>query len=637
MSGVNAVCAVSDPAEGAHLVRLLRPHAAWIAMSVLTGLLAGAATVALLATVNEALHRDGGMTREGLLLYVAMCLVALAGRAASDVCTNRVGQRVVAQLRKRLAEHILHAPLQVLERFQGHRLMPILTADVEIVSHIAFTLSATLISVAVAAGCLLYLAILSPGLFALMLAALVAGTVTQAWAQGRGMRGFWSVREREEKLHKAYRTLTEGAKELRLYRERRARLLQQITGTVEAIRTVNGKAVNTYVIAKAFGAALFFLLIALVLAWGSRYAVDAAVLSGFVLVLLFLKGPMDQIATALPTFGRARIALQRIEAVRSHFAQREAMDKTEAGQGTDLLRTVNIEHFERIELRGVAYAFDHNEAKPAEQGGEREDGFALGPINLVLRRGEMVFIVGGNGSGKTTLMKLLLGLYPPTSGEILLDGELVTGQNRDSYRQLFGAVCSDFHLFEEVVAQTVQGSDAAQLVKAQTHLRRLGLDRKVHIRDGRFSTTDLSTGQRKRLALLQLWLDARPVLVFDEWAADQDPEFRHHFYTEFLPELHAQGHLLIVITHDDRYFHLADRVLRMQGGRLMEESTRVMAPEIVGTQATQPEPALNTALHRRIQEEGLARPSTRESAMAALHQIRSEPAAGGAIREPRHS
>lgn len=604
-------------------MRLLLPHGVWIGLSVVTGLCAGAATVALLAIVNSALYRAGGMTRQGLLLYVALCLAALAGRGISDVCTNLVGQRVVAQLRKRLSENILQAPLQALEHFQSHRLMPILTADVEIVSHIAFTLSATLISVAVAAGCLLYLAVLSPGLFDLMLTALVAGTVIQAWAQGRGMRGFWSVREQEEQLHKAYRALTEGAKELRLHRARRARLLQQITDTVDAIRAVNGRAVNTYVIAKAFGAALFFLLIALVLAWGSRYAVDAAVLSGFVLVLLFLKGPMDQIATALPTFGRARVALQRIEALRSHFAQceeRAALD--EAGQGAGRLSPEQIRRFERIELRGVGYAFDRKEAKPTGQGGEPEERFLLGPINLVLRRGEMVFIVGDNGSGKTTLTKLLLGLYPPTDGEILLDGQPVMAHERDSYRQLFGAVCSDFYLFDELVAETAQEDEASQ-TKTHKHLRRLGLDRKVHIRGGRFSTTDLSTGQRKRLALLQASLDARPVLVFDEWAADQDPEFRHLFYTELLPEFRAQGHLLIVITHDDRFFHLADRVLRMHEGRLMEEPRIAMASEVPSAEVHQTGAMLNTDLHWHIQEEGLARPSTLDTAMAALRRGRT--------------
>src|SRR5256885_14002412 len=65
------------------------------------------------------------------------------------------------------------------------------------------------------------------------------------------------------------------------------------------------------------------------------------------------------------------------------------------------------------------------------------------------------------------------------------------------------------------------------------------------------------------------YLEGRPVLVFDEWAADQDPSFRHLFYTELLPELRARGHLLVVISHDDRYFHLADRIVRMEAGRMV--------------------------------------------------------------------
>ncbi|MFC5522657.1 cyclic peptide export ABC transporter [Polaromonas jejuensis] len=609
----------SPPPKGPHLLRLLRPHLGWIVLSVLTGLCAGTATVALLATVNGALHRPGGLTDQGLLLYIALCIAALAGRGLSDVCTNLVGQKVVASVRKGLAQNLLHAPLQALERLQSHRLMPILTSDVEIVSHIAFTLSATLISVAVALGCLLYLAVLSPGLFALILAALVAGMGIQAVTQGRGMHGFWSAREREEQLHQAYRTLTEGAKELRLHRKRRVRLQQQITATVDAIRAVNGHAVNTYVLAKAFGSALFFLLIALVLAWGSRGAVnagegDAAVLSGFVLVLLFLKGPMDQIATALPTFGRARVALGRIDALRSHFAQRENMGEVgeEIGQTRDqpssgqFGRSEGAEPFERIELRGVTYTFPPQGDIPA---------FALGPIDLVLRRGEMVFLVGDNGSGKTTFLKLLLGLYPPTDGEILLDGKPVTAPDRDSYRQRFGIVFSDFHLFDDLDGAEGGAEDDTPLTAAANgHLRRLGLDHKVTLQGGRFSTTDLSTGQRKRLALLQAYLDARPILMLDEWAADQDPAFRDQFYTELLPELRARGHLLLVITHDDRYFHLADRVLRMREGRLVEDTA----------QSQSPAPKLNMELHARIAREGLARPSTLESAVAALARIRNE-------------
>jgi len=540
----------------ADLLRLLRPHLGWISVSVFTGLCAGAATVGLLATVNSTLHDRAALSGATLWIYLGLCGVALLGRGLSDMGTNRVGQRVVAQLRKDLAEDILQTPLEALERFGNHRLMPVLTQDVEIVSHFAFTLSATLISGAVTMGCLLYLAVLSPALFGLMLAALVVGTVVQVLAQARGMRGFWSARAQEEQLHRNYRTLSDGAKELRLHWERRIRLMGQITATIEAIRSVNGRAVSIYVLAKAFGAAIFFLLIALVLAWGAWQEVETAVLSGFVLVLLFLKGPIDQIATGLPTFGRARVALQRIEELRMHFA-RGGVNSETLGQSTTPAPTA----MERIELHGVTYRF------PAQK--EERAIFALGPIDLELRKGEMVFIVGDNGAGKTTLVKLLLGLYAPTDGEILLDGQRVTPKMQEGYRHLFSTVLSDFYLFDELVTP---GRDAASLAsQAARHIERLGLGHKVSAKDGRLSTLNLSTGQRKRLALLHAYLECRPVIVLDEWAADQDPEFRELFYTELLPELRERGHLLVVISHDDRHFAMADRVLRMREGQLVED------------------------------------------------------------------
>lgn len=540
----------------ADLLRLLRPHLGWISVSVLTGLCAGAATVGLLATVNSALHERAALSGATLWIYLGLCGVALLGRGLSDMGTNRVGQRVVAQLRKGLAEDILQTPLEALERFGNHRLLPVLTQDVEIVSHFAFTLSATLISGAVTMGCLLYLAVLSPALFGLMLAALVVGTVVQVLAQARGMRGFWSARAQEEQLHRNYRTLSDGAKELRLHWERRVRLMGQITAMVDTIRSVNGRAVNIYVLAKAFGAAIFFLLIALVLAWGAWQDADAAVLSGFVLVLLFLKGPIDQIATGLPTFGRAWVALQRIEELRAHFAQHgggsEAVGQSIAPSPVAM---------ERLELRGVTYRFS------AET--QAHSNFVLGPIELELRKGEMVFIVGENGAGKTTLMKLLLGLYVPTEGEILLDGQPVMPQTQEDYRQLFSTVLSDFHLFDELVAPE-RGCTSLDS-EAMRHIERLGLRHKVSVQDGRLSTIDLSTGQRKRLALLHAYLERRPIIVLDEWAADQDPSFREMFYTELLPELRERGHLLVVISHDDRHFAMADRVLRMHEGRLVED------------------------------------------------------------------
>jgi putative ATP-binding cassette transporter len=151
-------------------------------------------------------------------------------------------------------------------------------------------------------------------------------------------------------------------------------------------------------------------------------------------------------------------------------------------------------------------------------------------------------------------------------------------ERRDDYRQLFTTVFSDFYLFEDLAAgpDEEQGEASMQVLpqRALPYLERLEIAHKVSLKNGAFTTTDLSTGQRKRLALVHAYLEGRPVLVFDEWAADQDPTFRHLFYTELLPELRAKGHLLVVISHDDRYFHLADRIITMSAGRIADDRPR---------------------------------------------------------------
>ncbi|SAI74515.1 ABC transporter ATP-binding protein [Bordetella ansorpii] len=544
----------AGPSERRGLAGLLRPFLGWIVLSSVCGVAAGAATVALLGTINDVLNQSGPLQGQALYVFIGLCLLALAGRAVSDISTNLVGQRLVAQVRKMLARQILSAPIDALERYRTHRLMPVLTQDVDMISDVAFTLSSTVIALATALGCLVYLAWLSPAMFGVLLCMLLLGTACQLRYQARGMAGFWKAREMEESLHKAYRGISEGAKELRMNRQRRDRLYREgVADSVDRIRDINWKAINTYVTARAFGSALFFLLIALILGWATLRGSEPGVLSGFVLVLLFLKGPVDQIVNALPGIGRAKVAFQRIADLAARFATPEAALDHAMDVGGGAQHQPAMER--GIELRGATYAF------PASDGGP--PGFVLGPIDLTVRRGELLFIVGDNGSGKTTLIKLLLGLYLPSEGTVLLDGRPVGHGERDDYRQLFGTVLSDFFLFEDL-----PGDRQSLPETARPYLQRLELAHKVTVREGAFSTVDLSTGQRKRLALVHAYLEGRPVLVFDEWAADQDPAFRHLFYTELLPELRAQGRSLVVISHDDRYFHVADRIVHMRAGRV---------------------------------------------------------------------
>jgi len=216
--------------------------------------------------------------------------------------------------------------------------------------------------------------------------------------------------------------------------------------------------------------------------------------------------------------------------------------------------------FENLELMSVVHSY-HRETEDSH--------FALGPINLQFRPGELVFLVGGNGSGKSTLAKIITGLYVPESGQIRIDGKPVTDQNRDDYRQLFSAVFSDFYLFENLLGIRAHNVDE----QAKTYLEQLRLSNKVKVKDGALSTTAVSQGQRKRLALLTAYLEDRAFYLFDEWAADQDPLFKDVFYTQLLPELKARGKTVLVISHDDKYFDVADRVIKLDYGKLADAAS----------------------------------------------------------------
>ncbi|MGH7330558.1 MAG: ATP-binding cassette domain-containing protein, partial [Polyangiaceae bacterium] len=208
-----------------------------------------------------------------------------------------------------------------------------------------------------------------------------------------------------------------------------------------------------------------------------------------------------------------------------------------------------------LELRGVIHAFRSEDGRP----------FSLGPIDLTFKPGEVVYVMGGNGSGKTTLIKLLLSLYTPEAGEILVDGRAVAAEDVAGYRERFAAVLADYRVFEELygVASTTRDADARAL------LERLSLADRVQVREGAWSTRDLSEGQRARLALVAALLRDRSIYVFDEWAAHQDPEFKSVFYESILPELKARGKTVVAVTHDDRFAHLADRIVRLEEGKVL--------------------------------------------------------------------
>jgi putative ATP-binding cassette transporter len=333
-------------------------------------------------------------------------------------------------------------------------------------------------------------------------------------------------------------------------------LSEDVHNTTEACRRSSVTAEIRFIVAQNWSQFLFFTLIGLILFVLPRVEhLDPHALTGYVVATLYLMGPLSGVLSCMSIFGRAGASLRKIDDL-------GLVLRTAAVESEDHSRQAAPATFDYLELSNVTHSYRReNEEKP----------FMIGPINLHFRAGELVYLVGGNGSGKSTLAKVLTGLYVPEGGEIRVNGQVIDNRNRDDYRQHFSAVFSDFHLFDSFIG--LQGENRDE--QAREYLKQLHLSHKVSIKNGKLSTTELSQGQRKRLALLTAYLEDRAFYLFDEWASDQDPLFKDVFYTKLLPELKARGKTILVITHDDHYFHLADRVIKLDYGQIASDAPGV--------------------------------------------------------------
>ncbi|WP_437905369.1 cyclic peptide export ABC transporter [Sorangium sp. So ce327] len=537
--------------RGAALLAFLIQSSRWLLLAALvTSLVSGLCGAALVAVINQALTAESGAMPALGWKFAGLSLVVLAARWISQSLFVHLSQGTLASMRAFVSGKVADAPYRHLEVQGSARILAVLTEDIGTVSQFFVTLPNLIMNGAVVLGCLVYLCVLSWKVFLFAALMVLLGSSAYLRAHTRALDFLRTSRKHEDGLFHHFRALFDGAKELKLHRPRKQAFLSHLLArSIETVRAERVKGMTIYVVAESWGSFLFFVFIGAVLfIFGRIFDVEAHVMSGYALVFLYMMLPMDAVLMAIPSVSRARIALERIHQVAGSLEGAEPPAAAAAPPP-----------FERLRLRRVTHSYYR----------ELEDSaFLLGPIDIELRAGEVVFLVGGNGSGKTTLAKLLVGLYAPEGGEISLNGEPVTDATRDAYRQHFAAVFSDFFLFDSLV-----GFEHARLdERARRLLVELELDHKVKVVDGVLSTTALSQGQRKRLALLVSYLEDRPIYVFDEWAADQDPSFKEVFYKRLLPDLKARGKTVLAITHDDRYFHLADRCIKLEFGRLVARS-----------------------------------------------------------------
>ncbi len=536
----------------ADLVRaLFKRHRQPLIWTALLSALSSGISIALLAGINGAIAApDNVHLGQALGAFFGLIAALFVLSFVSQYQLARIGSSFVHDLRGLLLQQATRVSHHHLEQLGGHRVLATLTTDVSHIAMALMILPVFAVNIATVLFCFAYLCVLSPGMFAVLLGGLLTGLGASMLIMRFGRRKFIELREQEDELHNVFKTAVDGSKELNINQQRRGFFLNALARpSVETVRQTEVQAKGYWVLSDSLMRAVVFLVLGAVFYLGYfHWHSETRVLTAFVLFTTYIIGPMGFIQSTFQALVKGKVAYDKIQALKL------TQDDGSTRWDDDRARRPD---WQTLHFHDVSYRYP----------GDGHYRFGLGPINLTIRRGDAVFICGGNGSGKSTFAKVLVGLYPADAGRIELDGEAIDAANRQWYRNHFSTIFSDFYLFDHVLdaqGQPVEGADVA------ADLASLRLQDIVQIEaDGRIGSTRLSQGQRKRLAMLIARSEDAPIYLFDEWAADQDPEYRAYFYRDLLPELKARGKTLIVITHDDRYFHHADVLLKFDNGQIV--------------------------------------------------------------------
>jgi cyclic peptide transporter len=514
----------------------------------------GVSNAAILYSINSGAQAasDGKSTVAWAVLFVVSLFLFIKSQHYLLISMTVEIESILHKIRVRIMDDLRRSELLPLEAIGRARIVAAITRDTATMAQAAMMLAFGAQSLVLLVLIAFYVAYLSIAAILLSVGIIGAAVLLFHLKSGELERGQREAAEWQNRLFDRLIDMLDGFKEVRLNRLRSEELFSD---AVEVSRTAANIKIKTdaenfkrLVLAQSsmqmlLGAVVFIVPI---ISSSAGKSVTQAMTA-----LLFVVGSAFGLVSSIPVIAAANAAADNIE-------QLEVALRATA-TAAELTEAETPKRFERIEMRDVVFRYVDKAS---------EDIFQVGPVNFTLNSGELVFITGGNGSGKSTFLRVLAGLYKPDSGEITFDGIRVTDNTIDKYRALISSVFTDYHLFDRLYG--IQNPDSAEVARLLSQFR---LDTKTGLTDGVFRTIDLSGGQRKRLGLIVSLLEKRPILLLDEWTADQDPEFRRKFYFELLPALQNAGNTLVLITHDDRYLEELDlpaRKLRMDVGRFVD-------------------------------------------------------------------
>lgn len=483
------------------------------------------------------------------VIFACIILLFVLVRRTLSLGIIRLSQHLFWKIRRQILSSVLNTNYKQL----SERRMDIQAAivnDVGTLTNVSLNIIDFSTASILAIASLVYLASISFTLFLITVVVAFVGSAVYHYGSIKGDRRFEYARMLESSFFMHMHAILDGFKEIYMEPRKGEAIYEEKIKLISIDANKNNVAAFTgYLNNQITGQILFYVLISSILLFFSFVLnIKPKDVVSFVFTVLYLLGALETIMTAIPGLSRARVSSDRLSALTKDLEANNARNRMPE-------RYIKKDDFEHILIRDLEFQY-----------GDHQDDFGIGPVSFEVRKGEVVFIYGGNGSGKTTFIQALMGLQIPTAGEIRINSTIVTDQNYPEYRTSFSIVFSDFYLFTELF-----GFRHFDRVKWDRYLRLFELEGKVNLEDSHFSTTDLSMGQRKRLALIASLLEDKPLLILDEWAADQDPYFRKKFYTEIIPLLKQDGITIIAVTHDDKYYHCADRVYKMEYGKLTEK------------------------------------------------------------------
>ncbi|SNS59103.1 putative ATP-binding cassette transporter [Ekhidna lutea] len=531
------------------LYYLLKTSKRNFVIASLSSVVTGLCSTLLIKTIHETLN-NGIEDLIYFSLKVGILLIAYPAFAVlSSYKLARLTQTIIHNLRVQLSTKILNAEYSAVEK-NKERLLPMLTHDISTISTAINRFPGIVTGLTTVIGLFIYMVWLSPILFGFTIVVFGLTFVIVSLMLPLLKKYTHQARMKWDEVFVELEAVVKGIKELSLNQKLKYKFLDdQLTDKSHQEKDLKVKeSVVNSLLSRMTDVMLLFGIVILIFGIYTTQIVEFELLGEFLLISLFTVSPLSSATGFLGNIKAIEVALNNIEEMglklvgtKKHI-QKLATKADEPGL---------------IEVKGATYTY-YNDTE--------DDQFLLGPINLKIKPNEVTFIVGGNGSGKTTLSKLLLGLYIPQDGHIEYNGEEITKDNRNGYRDQFKAIFDDSYLFDKLLVKSEDLPEdyAEKLIEA------FRIDRKVSIKDGGFSTTKLSQGQTHRLRLISAIMENANIYLFDEWAANQDPSFKQIFYREIIPDLKKRGKTVIAITHDELFFDCADRVIKLRNGNLVE-------------------------------------------------------------------